>query len=250
MNLTPTKLLCRAYVLPCVICLLAVCSTAQACPTNPISNLRALVPNTFNNNPNLTVYATENTRIPAAPKTAVNENKWLQPSCFSNIVSENAPSQTTHLPHVPAAIFMAISGFLCVTFVRDRRAWIAGLGALLWLGQTSVQAIPQLVIRLTSKTSLICLSKLNTINKIHQGKNDAIFAFYQPSKNSQILSARPNSELNCGKSFSAQKLIIFQRYYQTEQQNNHYAHINAQSFYYYSPAFGFQTIPRGPPIPA
>jgi hypothetical protein len=55
------------------------------------------------------------------------------------------------LPSVPAAIFMVLCGFLCVLFVRDRRVWLAALAALLWAGQTGINAIPQIVLRLADR---------------------------------------------------------------------------------------------------
>ncbi len=48
------------------------------------------------------------------------------------------------LPAVPAAISMTLCGFLCVSFVRDRRAWFAIACGILWLGQAGIQAVPQL----------------------------------------------------------------------------------------------------------
>ncbi len=48
------------------------------------------------------------------------------------------------LPAVPAAISMTLCGFLCVSFVRDRRAWLAMACGILWLGQAGIQAVPQL----------------------------------------------------------------------------------------------------------
>jgi len=48
------------------------------------------------------------------------------------------------LPAVPAAISMTLCGFFCVSFVRDRRAWLAMVCGILWLGQAGIHAIPQL----------------------------------------------------------------------------------------------------------
>jgi len=42
------------------------------------------------------------------------------------------------LPAVPAAISMTLCGFLCISFVRDRRAWLAVACGLLWLGQAGI----------------------------------------------------------------------------------------------------------------
>ena len=52
------------------------------------------------------------------------------------------------LPAVPAAIFMAISGFMCVSLVRDRRFWLAGFAAMFWVGQMGISNLPRLAQRL------------------------------------------------------------------------------------------------------
>lgn len=55
-----------------------------------------------------------------------------------------SPVGAKTLPPVPAAFFMVLTGFLCVSLVRDRRVWLAALAGLLWAGQAGFQAIPQL----------------------------------------------------------------------------------------------------------
>jgi hypothetical protein len=49
----------------------------------------------------------------------------------------------TSLPAVPGALFMGLTGFLCVSLVRDRKIWIAALAGLLWAGQAGVTVLPQ-----------------------------------------------------------------------------------------------------------
>ena len=61
------------------------------------------------------------------------------------------PIHTKSLPAVPGALLMGLTGFLCVSLVKDRRVWMAALAALLWAGQAGVQALPQLALRLTHK---------------------------------------------------------------------------------------------------
>jgi hypothetical protein len=39
---------------------------------------------------------------------------------------------------------MVLTGFLCISFVRDRRVWLAALAGLLWAGQAGIHAVPQL----------------------------------------------------------------------------------------------------------
>ena len=55
------------------------------------------------------------------------------------------------LPGVPATLFMVLTGFLCVSFVKDRRVWLASLTGLLWLGQAGLSAIPELALHIASK---------------------------------------------------------------------------------------------------
>lgn len=40
----------------------------------------------------------------------------------------------TSLPAVPGALFMGLTGFLCVSLVKDRKLWMAALASLLWAG--------------------------------------------------------------------------------------------------------------------
>ncbi|MBN2272175.1 MAG: hypothetical protein JXN61_16300 [Sedimentisphaerales bacterium] len=73
----------------------------------------------------------------------------------AHAVEQNAlPEGAKLLPGVPAAIFMVLTGFLCVSFVNDRRIWLAGLAGLLWLGQTGLSAIPQVACRLAGKINV------------------------------------------------------------------------------------------------
>jgi len=48
------------------------------------------------------------------------------------------------LPAVPHALLMALTGFICVSLVKDRRVWLTVLCGLLWAGQTGIQVLPQL----------------------------------------------------------------------------------------------------------
>jgi hypothetical protein len=55
------------------------------------------------------------------------------------------------LPAVPAGLFMVLVGFLCVSFVNDRRIWLTSLAGLLWLGQTGLAAIPEAASHIIAK---------------------------------------------------------------------------------------------------
>jgi len=61
------------------------------------------------------------------------------------------PVDAKTLPPVPAALFMVLTGFLCVSLVKDRRLWLAAIAGLLWAGQAAIQAIPQLAANISKK---------------------------------------------------------------------------------------------------
>lgn len=49
------------------------------------------------------------------------------------------------LPGVPAAVFMALCGFLCISLVQDRRFYVAVFAGVLWGCQASVGMLPRVV---------------------------------------------------------------------------------------------------------
>ncbi len=85
------------------------------------------------------------------------------PADFTNSPLIGAQS----LPPVPAALFMVLTGFLCVSLVKDRRVWLGALAGLLWAGQTGIQAIPKLAAHISSKKHLQRKSHTNTV-RLHQ----------------------------------------------------------------------------------
>jgi len=61
----------------------------------------------------------------------------------SSTKSDKAASAES-LPAVPQTLLMALTGFICVSLVKDRRVWLTVLCGLLWAGQTGIQVLPQL----------------------------------------------------------------------------------------------------------
>jgi len=49
------------------------------------------------------------------------------------------------LPAVPATFLMVLTGFLCVSFVRDRKIWLRVVLGAFYLGAAGVNAVPQLL---------------------------------------------------------------------------------------------------------
>ncbi|MBA7708175.1 hypothetical protein ES703_117067 [subsurface metagenome] len=76
--------------------------------------------------------------------------------------TDSAPVGAKILPPLPAALFMVLTGFLCVSLVKDRRFWLAALAGLLWAGQAGFHAIPQLAAYMSSKKHIQQKSPANT----------------------------------------------------------------------------------------
>jgi hypothetical protein len=68
--------------------------------------------------------------------------------------SEATPVGAKSLPAVPGALLMGLTGFLCVSLVKDRRFWLAALTGLLSVGQTGIQAVPQLAMHFSHRNHI------------------------------------------------------------------------------------------------
>jgi len=53
---------------------------------------------------------------------------------------------TKSLPAVPGALLMVVVGFVCVSVVRDCRAWLAVATCLLWAGQSGFSLLPRVAL--------------------------------------------------------------------------------------------------------
>lgn len=67
-----------------------------------------------------------------------------QPSSASVVLPVAFDAGVKVLPAVPTTLLLVITGFFCVSFVRDRRAWLAAFTGLVWLGHAGACAVPQL----------------------------------------------------------------------------------------------------------
>jgi hypothetical protein len=71
------------------------------------------------------------------------------PAAFTG--SPDTPITAKALPAVPGALLMGLTGFLCVSLVKDRRFWLAALTGLLWVGQVGIQSVPQLAMHFSHR---------------------------------------------------------------------------------------------------
>ena len=184
-----------------------------------------------------------------------------------------APDKTT-LPAVPAAISMTLCGFLCISFVRDRRAWLAMAARILWLGQTGIAAVPELTHRICSRIATSTSSPAGLQKPDIVFSSDSLTGNAQstrfigllrklegiPDHNFGVLSIHTQSIKAAGGEFdnagrqlsSARKHNVPSQAFAT-QTNQHNAQIRcpasaAEHFIVFKPAFIFQNLSRGPPI--
>jgi len=61
--------------------------------------------------------------------------------------SATSRNNVRELPAVPGAILLGLTGFLCVTLVRDRKTYLAIFIAMISLGQQGIYAVPELAAR-------------------------------------------------------------------------------------------------------
>ena len=169
---------------------------------------------------------------------------------------ETHTCNTTTLPTVPAAISMTLCGFLCISFVRDRRAWLAMAAGMLWLGQTGIQAVPELTHRICSR---ITTSTSSPIGLDRPDNASILLDLSFPPKcrigndiqRVSSVAVAGNCE-NAGRQYtSARKHNISLRAFasQTNQTARYTAcPVRASGhFIVFSPAFIFQNLSRGPP---
>jgi len=194
------------------------------------------------------------------------------------------PVGARSLPAVPGALLMALTGFLCVSLVKDRKVWLAALAGLLWLGQAGIQAVPQLALRLSHRThskqqfstKLTYPYYLKNSNRLRSdiegtryigllhhlaGIPHGTMSFLQPclsflqprlsflrKQESRKLTTQPYYRLNPSKntnSFPSPSAIISQRYSLNALLNC--LTLRVEQFICFSPAFIFAELPRGPP---
>ena len=175
-----------------------------------------------------------------------------------------SPVGAKTLPPVPAAFFMVLTGFLCVSLVKDHRLWLAALAGLLWVGQAGIQAIPQLAAHISSIKHIQQKSSANAdwlhrledscrlrmdiegtqyIGLLHHlaGIPDSISCVGSP-----VPLVAHKSSARTKSNFAAPQFAI-----------THFSSLlihsaiclapRVEQYIYFSPAFIFQQLPRGPP---
>lgn len=206
-------------------------------------------------------------------------DELLKPPANSTVLSALPPGTRT-LPAVPAALFMCLTGFLCITFVRDRKVWLAAAATLLWAGQAGITALPQIASHLISKrqfeqqtnSKLIYVSELQNVDRLRSDLDGTRYIGLlhhlegiPPAKRNTILDSG-FSMLVSRKAGSLDEYRVSSIKYQVsriKQPSSQSAiaifspyaipalkclAFEVRQFTSFSPAFIFESLPRGPPI--
>jgi hypothetical protein len=96
-------------------------------------------------------------QTPDISSVALYYNEDIEPICSdladigrrlrtppASSVKPDKAASTESLPAVPQAILMALTGFVCVSLVKDRRFWLILLCGLFSAGQAGIQVLPLL----------------------------------------------------------------------------------------------------------
>ncbi len=198
------------------------------------------------------------------------------PADFTNTSSVGAQS----LPPAPAALFMVLTGFLCVSLVKDRKLWLGALAGLLWAGHTGIQAIPKLAAHISSKKHIQRKSHTNTV-RLHQfeeslrlrsdiegtkyigllhhlaGIPNATMSLSLPAslqslrkqQSNLIVSLKQASSARTNCNLAAPQFALTHLSSLLIQATNCLA-LRAKHYIHFSPAFTFAHLARGPPKPA
>ena len=156
----------RAVLVSIVMSLLVV-TCAYSAPTAAVHDNTALVGTTSVGDCTVTAVTSVSEMPPAADLPSPAEagyakagvHNWNLAGIADEILkppAEVAVASTSHigvtsLPAVPSAVLMVLTGFLCVSLVKDRKVWLAALAALLWAGQAGFSALPQLAHHIASR---------------------------------------------------------------------------------------------------
>ncbi len=175
------------------------------------------------------------------------------------------PINIKTMPPVPAAILMTVMGFLCISFIRDRRAWLTGLAFIMWAGQIGINALPQFAQSLTHRNyksgqsaQLSFSPYLKNFSRQHNNTESRQYigllhhlegipadVNFTESLSAKVLGRQIVRKLDTAPRWvdgiiplQAPNLLLRCFIKRTEQ------------LHYFSPAFIFENLARGPPIPA
>jgi hypothetical protein len=187
--------------------------------------------------------------------------EFLQPPASPVGLTTGPSNAVKPLPAVPAAMLMFLTGFLCVSLVRDHKVWLTALAGLFWAGQAGIQALPRLALRLghaNHSEQRPCTELAHTyyIENSHRLRSDIEGNRYIGLL--RYLAGIPGADTACTNNKLLDRLYkrthTFQTAILSEQFSLNWS-LNClvsetRQFICFSPAFIFAQLARGPPLPA
>jgi hypothetical protein len=154
------------------------------------------------------------------------------------------PPGTKPLPAVPAALFMGLTGFMCVTLVRDRKVWLTIVATI--FGVLVSLLVPRFSTSIVHPVSSIKKCLLHHLEEVPAAKYNKILdsgISTLVSKKSGFLGKYRVSSIEHPSSQFAINIVC-----PCLNESFNCSSFKVRQFTCFSPAFIFQSIPRGPPI--
>ena len=220
-------------------------------------------------NSSIKAYLTSDMTLPANDMIA-------GPASFNSESNPQANAHIKSLPAAPGAIIMGLIGFLMVTLVRDRKFWMSIFAGLIVIGQVGILSFPRIAARLMqNKQQITPLTAsnfllLNLDNSVENNNAETTHyigllrrlagspddANHSLSKDQRVCSASRLSRLA---SLEWSNSLTHWNPTLTSVAINSKYNFSDFSFpcrlirhnspsNYYSAAFSFQCLPRGPPL--
>jgi len=165
----------------------------------------------------------------------------------------------TSLPAVPGALFMGLTGFLCVSLVRDRKVWIALLAGLLWAGQAGVTVLPQVAHHLAGRRHATqCFSPnvayVPTLDHSDRPRSDiegtryiCLLRYLAGIPNNRMSFLRKQESKSTNAHVRTPQFALTEVLADILSATKRLVRITKRHAYF-SPAFIFENLPRGPPL--
>lgn len=256
-------LLCRRNKWVVILLPLIIVSAAKAAPT--VSNCsRSFVVSVVSPCSDAHISSVpEVTQIFDSHLARIADEYLKPPPAFTG--SPTTPLGAKSLPPVPGALLMGLTGFLCVSLVKDRRFWLAALAGLLWVGQTGIQAVPQLALSLSHRshsirqfdaelTSTYYLENSNRLRSDIEGTRYIGLLHHLAGIPDSTKSLLQNRLSSLRKQETGQTEDEFKApQFATMELSSHFLPatnclaVKVQQIIYFSPAFIFDNLARGPP---
>ena len=191
----------------------------------------------------------------------ISDELLKPPDDFTN--HSALPPGTRPLPAVPGALFMGLTGFLCVTLVRDRKVWLTVVTSILWAGQVGITALPKLA-SFVKREAYVEKSTRYEIQDTRYAEMEGIPVPANSEQRTDNSVQRTAYKLNAAcYTPHTERYTLRHTTYDIRYTNAQFAIANPaiclfpahiclpfefRQFTCFSPAFIFESLPRGPPI--